>query len=516
MRSDIKAKKARSFETGSTVDLTGYDDTRFFGAKFGIGECRNVIAKITGSDPDLKGEAIVLGAHFDHLGIRNGQILNGADDNASGSAVVMEVARLMAAHNVKPKRTVYFCLWTGEELGLIGSRYWSDNPTAGITMDKVVVNFNMDMVGMGEKIGAPGALNFPEVWDVIKKDMDEDFLELVSASEGGPGGSDHTPFIERGIESMAVMTREGGGHPDYHDTGDDPEKLEADILGKVGQFVLQGTISAANESKTLIVPDRQHIFNGMRWTIMNMNPGLKIPGGASLLKAENPAELSQLILEKIQKMKNPVEESPMARFRRGSAPPPMAKGIAGGHVVDHDTDFLRIAHAALGFGRFDVSGDDGIWFDKGLTEKGQVVFKSMEDSNIVVYLIEPSKETFADVLAKAGKPFVVAGISDFTSQQIATMNEKNVLVCVDFDPRDIDPCVETLEKMKEAFSDRDNLILRFVARKDRDEAKKVLYKKLIDKGWTKQEIYAIGGQGAKRGSRGNLDRFTPPPPPMPF
>ena len=516
LRSDIKAKKVRSFETESMLELKGYDTTQFFGPEFGANECRNTIAKMTGSDPELKNEAIVLGAHFDHLGIRNGQILNGADDNASGSAVVMEVARLIAAHDLKPKRTIFFCLWTGEELGLIGSRFWGDNPTAGMTMDQVVVNFNMDMVGMGEKIGAPGALNFPEVWDVIKKDMDEELISIVSPSEGGPGGSDHTPFIERGITSMALMTREGGGHPDYHDTGDDPEKLEADILGRTAQFVLQGTISAANETGSLVVSDRQHIFDGMRWSITNMNPDLKVGGGMSLVKAKDTAELSALIVNKIKEMKEPADTSPMAMYRRRMVPPPMATGLAGGQVVNYDPNFLFIAHAILGFGRIDVKGDDGIWFDDGLTEKGREIFGMLEDSSIVFYLIEPTKKTFKDVLDTAEKPFIVAEMTDFSKKQIAAMNEKDVLVCVDLDPTDVDGCVNELEVLKKAFGDQDNLILRLMARKDREEATRDLYMKLIGKGWTKEEIYAIGGRGISRGSRGNLDRFVPPPPPMPF
>jgi len=190
LRLDIKEKKSCSFETENDILVSGYEKTDLYGEKFGNHECRNVIAKLTGSDPALKNEYIVLGAHYDHLGVQNGRIYNGADDNASGSAVVMEVARLMVKHNFRPKRTVYFCLWTGEELGLIGSQYWADNPTAGATIEKVVINFNMDMVGRGEQIGAPGALNFPVIWDVIKADMDSTLLSIVSPSEGGPGGSD--------------------------------------------------------------------------------------------------------------------------------------------------------------------------------------------------------------------------------------------------------------------------------------------------------------------------------------
>ena len=82
---------------------------------------KNVLAKIVGSDPELRDEVVVLGAHLDHLGIRYGEVYNGADDNASGSAVVMEAARVMKANNLTPKRTIVFALWGGEERGLLGT-----------------------------------------------------------------------------------------------------------------------------------------------------------------------------------------------------------------------------------------------------------------------------------------------------------------------------------------------------------------------------------------------------------
>ena len=507
MRLEIKDKKSQSFATGIRAEITGFTKTTLYGEKFDNYKCRNVVAKLSGTDPMLRDECIVLGGHFDHLGLRNSQVYNGADDNASGSAVVMEVARMMKQANVKPKRTVYFCLWTGEELGLIGSRYWAKNPTDGVTMDKVVTNFNMDMVGLGDQIGAPGALNFPSIWEVIKKHQDEDIMEAVNASEGGPGGSDHSAFIELGIESMALMTRGGGGHPDYHDTGDDPEKMDKEILRKTAQFVLQGTMNLANESGSLVIKDRQHIYDGMRWNIATINPGIKVSGRWTVVDAKSKDDLTGLILDKVQEMKKPARPSPMRRFRRGMPRGKFNQGLSGPQVFNHDINDMLVAYTILGFGRIDVKGDDGKWLSKGLTDCGRRALAAMEDSSIVLNLVNPPKESFSDVLSSAKKSFLVSGMTHFDTDQISMMNEKNVLVAVDFDPEDVESSVSRLEDLKTRFGDRDNLILNLTSRKSLKEGKKALYRQLIERGWTKKEIYAIGGAGTSRGSLGNLSKL---------
>ena len=509
IQQDIKKKKPGSFATKIKAEIKGSDSSMMFSPELGNNKCRNVIGKITGSDPVLKNEYIVLGGHYDHLGIRNGQIYNGADDNASGSAVVMEVAHLMKKHNIKLKRTVYFCLWTGEELGLIGSRYWTKNPTDGVSMDNVVTNFNLDMVALGDQIGAPGALNFPKVWEVMTRDLDQDILDALQPSEGGPGGSDHSGFIELGIQAVALMTRGGGGHPDYHDTGDDTYKLEPEILRKTGQFVLQATINLGNEGGSLVIAERQIKYDGMRWNIAPISA--EVMGGWSALKVESKADLTKKVNEKITEMKRPAASlSPMMRFRRGG----MGRGgrysvgIPNAEVIGYDVEFLGIAQNVLGFGRIDLKGDDGVWFNNGLTEKGKKAIAGIQDKGVVINLINPTKATFNAVLTAAEKPFIVCGISDFDSDQIAQINDKNVLVAVEFDPADVKGCIESLENMKDKIGDRDNLIIDLKSREGLGDAKKELYMRLFAKGWSKNEIYAISGTGAGRGSRGNFSKLS--------
>ena len=119
---------------------------------------RNILAKISGSDPRLKNEYVILGAHMDHLGVDlSGDIFNGADDNASGTAVVLETARRMALHGPRPKRTVVYILWAAEEKGLLGSKYYHGEPMLSAGKDEDLCQSRH--AGGGERAGRiPGGL----------------------------------------------------------------------------------------------------------------------------------------------------------------------------------------------------------------------------------------------------------------------------------------------------------------------------------------------------------------------
>ena len=203
---------------------------------------RNVLAKLPGGDPKLRDEWIVVGGHYDHLGKGNyagslspgsrGKIHYGADDNASGSAAVLELARVFAAQRDRLRRGMMFHFYSGEELGLFGSRHWVDHPTNGLAAgklaEKVAVMINIDMLGRARdatSISVIGAGSSP----VFKAD-----LEALSAGTGvtvrasaGPtfGGSDHMSFERKRIPVLFFHT---GLHPDYHRVTDTAEKINAE------------------------------------------------------------------------------------------------------------------------------------------------------------------------------------------------------------------------------------------------------------------------------------------------
>lgn len=482
---EIRKKNACSMATGINARLKGYDSIDEYSEELGNNIARNVLAKIEGTDPTLKNEYIIMGGHMDHLGVRDGFVYNGADDNASGTAVTMEVARVLSEADYKPKRTIIFICWCGEELGLIGSEYYTSNPCDGVTMDQVVTYFNMDMVGLGDTIGAPGALNFPSIWEVIKRNQDEDVIAAVEPSTTGPGGSDYSGFISKGIEALGLMTSGGVGHGDYHKPEDDTEKMDPEILRKTGQFVLQGTMNLDKEAEmNLLIENRQWIYDAMRLSIANINPELEDSTWSSI-------DLEDYSTDKLRWQIASVEEKPAKRLE---------VGINNMKLFDGDVELLLAASDALGFGRVDIEGSDGAWIEKGkMTENGLYALGMMEENRIVVNLVSPSPQLLRNVLAQATKPFIVTGFYLLDPQTYDQINKKKVVLGIKFDPANVDGCVEKLEKAKEALGDSDNLILYVTSTARMDEGKKDLYMTLMENGWTKEEIGAGGGGRRYRG-----------------
>ncbi len=178
-------------------------------------------------------------------------------------------------------------------------------------MDHTVAYFNLDMVGMGTVLDAPGALNFPTIWDVIRRDQDEKIMKQVEPGTGGPGGSDHSAFIRRGIEALALMTHGGVGHPDYHQPEDDREKIDPEMLRVTGQFVLQGLMNLADEtSVNLLIARRKELYEGLRMRVANYNPALE---GSSWTLVDLQADSSEALQQEIY---NLVRET----IKKGSAP----------------------------------------------------------------------------------------------------------------------------------------------------------------------------------------------------
>jgi hypothetical protein len=488
MRWDIRNLRPHSMPTGIQARLKGYDTVEKYSKELQNNICRNVLAKLPGTHPELKSQYILVGGHMDHIGIRDGLIYNGADDNASGTAVVLEVARVLAEAGYQPKRTIIFCCWAGEELGLIGSNHYVANPCDGVGMERVVAYFNLDMVGLGDRIGAPGALNFPTLWEVIKRDQDKDVLAVVEPETGGPGGSDHSAFIIRGIKALALMTRGGDGHPDYHRPEDVAEKLDPEILRKTGQFVLQGVMNLADETKVeLIIENRQVLYDAMRFHVANINPELE---GSEWRRID----LEGYHQDKLRWRIASVEERPRKS---------LGTGVANLRLFNGDMDLLLAAGEALGIGRVDVIGSDGQWVRDGeLTEKGRYFIGMMEEHGTVVNLVSPPPQLLRDVLAAANRPFIVTGFYLLDPQTYDAIKKKQVLLGVKFDPADVDGCIERLERARTALGDAGNLVLVITTTDGLDKAKQELYKRLIEKGWQPDEIGRDRrGRARSRGAR---------------
>jgi len=192
---------------------------------------QNVVALLPGTDPALRGEYVVVGAHFDHLGRSSESaqdpeardaIRNGADDNASGTAAVLELARLLARRPVK--RSVVFVTFSGEELGLLGSQYFVEH--APVPIDRLQAMLNFDMVGRlrDGKLLVYGVATSPELPQVVASANAGGAPLAITAIGDGFGPSDHSSFFAKNVPVLHFFT---DLHDDYHRATDDAEKINA-------------------------------------------------------------------------------------------------------------------------------------------------------------------------------------------------------------------------------------------------------------------------------------------------
>ena len=214
---------------------------------------RNVLAKIEGKNPN---EYVIVGAHYDHLGLDplldGDQIYNGADDNASGVAAVLQIARAFLATGVQPERTVIFAFWDGEEKGLLGSEYFVQS-CSFVKQIKGYLNF--DMIGRNNDESKPRHVVYfyteahPVFGDWLKNDIKEYGLKLepnYRPWDRPVGGSDNASFAERDIPVIWYHT---DGHPDYHLPSDHAERINWEKTVDITKASFLNMWNLANEEK---------------------------------------------------------------------------------------------------------------------------------------------------------------------------------------------------------------------------------------------------------------------------
>ncbi|RIK73166.1 MAG: hypothetical protein DCC67_18185 [Planctomycetota bacterium] len=210
----------------------------------------NLLGKLPGVDPGLKNEVVVVGAHYDHVGYGNrrnsngpiGYIHNGADDNASGVAALLEVIDALDRTDWQPRRTIIFAFWDGEEINLLGSRHWVRQPTVPLASVRLAISADMlgrmaggrlEVEGTRTGVGLRKLLSSrrlpPEMW----LDFTWEYKE----------NSDHWPFYEAGIPSLLLHT---GVHEDYHRPSDDVEKLNIEGLRRAAAYALETVCRVAD------------------------------------------------------------------------------------------------------------------------------------------------------------------------------------------------------------------------------------------------------------------------------
>ena len=255
-------KKQRSFS--ATLDI----DIQF--EMNAINEAltaENVLCFIEGSDPELKDEIVVITAHYDHVGIINGEIHNGADDDGSGTVAALEIAESFVKAKQDghgPRRSVLIMTVSGEEKGLLGSEWYADHPV--FPLENTIVDLNIDMIGRVDPaheadsnyvylIGSDRlSTELHEISEKCNGEYTELDLDYTFNAEDDPNRfyyrSDHYNFAKNGIPCIFYFS---GVHEDYHKPTDTPEKIMYEKTAVITRLVFHTAWQIANQDKTIEV-----------------------------------------------------------------------------------------------------------------------------------------------------------------------------------------------------------------------------------------------------------------------
>lgn len=217
---------------------------------------KNVVAVVRGSDPGLKGTYVLVTAHYDHMGRapdgEGDRVYNGANDNASGTAAVIELAGALARLREKPKRTVIFTAVFGEEKGLLGSRYYARHPLFPI--EKTVANINLEQLGRTDDVEGPQiarasltGFDYSDIGETFRKAGELTGITVFKSGNNSDsyfGRSDNQVFAALGIPAHTLSV--GYVFPDYHRPGDHWDKLDYANMEKITRMTALGVLMIAN------------------------------------------------------------------------------------------------------------------------------------------------------------------------------------------------------------------------------------------------------------------------------
>jgi len=434
----------------------------------------NVLGLLPGKDPALKEEIIIIGAHLDHLSVGwDGAIFNGADDNASGIGVILEVARVFHANGFRPDRSILFAAWAGEELGLIGSRYYTNHPLYPLEKSIYV---NLDMVGCGDgDLYVGGMWEFEEFYDYLKKGMREDMKKRLR-HRLDYRGSDHASFLPKGVTAINLRTgnvlteKLDDEHPEYHRPGDDPAIIQPELLQLAAEYNHDILTDLATTRENLFNPIFHAHFIHKDAFVADLHCdtiGRALRGGDLTKDQERghidipklkqgavdlqvfacfvgpPQEETQKhqaakkVFDQIDAVHQFSTDNPDdiqlilspddLRKLRGKRKTGVLIGIEGGYAIENDLRLLRTFHRCgvrmmtlthwLDTDWADASGDPEPQLG-GLTEFGEEVVKEMNRIGMIIDVSHAHDETFWDVIRISQDPVVAShsccrALSDF-------------------------------------------------------------------------------------------------------
>lgn len=236
-----KELKPQSFATGKIFTIKNKTEHH------PEGKCYNVLALLEGSDPVLKNEIIIIGAHLDHLGYCY-TLIPGANDNASGVAVTLGVAEALAKSPVKLKRSILFILFGSEEQGVVGSDYYCQHPV--FPLEKTAAFINMDGVGCGDKLSALAAKNYPEFWAFFREANERYVHRQIRTSYFANLARprlDAARFMWKGVPTISWSAF--GARSYYHNPQDNIDTITPEIMEDLAQILFLGVVKMANAAQ---------------------------------------------------------------------------------------------------------------------------------------------------------------------------------------------------------------------------------------------------------------------------
>ncbi|MFN8208766.1 MAG: M20/M25/M40 family metallo-hydrolase [Bacteroidales bacterium] len=250
---DEKMKPASQALAGMKVTIKTSIDEKLVPAQ-------NVAGFLRGSDPQLSQEVLIIGGHYDHVGFRrehkegDDYIMNGADDNASGTTGVLMTAEAFSRMKNKPARSVLFITFAGEEKGLYGSRAYTEAPL--FPLDKTVGMLNLDMISRNnaDSLFLEGAVMSPDLTNMVLKANEQVGMKLHLGQETYMDGSDHAPFFNKKVPFVFFFA---GLHPDYHTIRDNPNTINAEKGARVSKLVFLTAWMVSNENKHYTVLEKK-------------------------------------------------------------------------------------------------------------------------------------------------------------------------------------------------------------------------------------------------------------------
>jgi Zn-dependent M28 family amino/carboxypeptidase len=254
------------------VDLPGAEVELSVGVERHVVAGRNVLAMVEGSEPALRDEVVIIGAHHDHNGTEGGVVYNGADDDGSGTVGVLAVAAAYARaaeDGVRPRRTIVFAIWDAEERGLLGAWHYTLRPR--FPLEGTAAVLNLDMIGRHQEVPADGgggrfrglepqtAASNANATNILGYSRTPDLAAAVEAANEATAlmlrfrydnnesnllrRSDHWPFLQSGVPAVWFHT---GLHPDYHTPDDDADRIEYEKMTRIVRLVHRTSWAVAN------------------------------------------------------------------------------------------------------------------------------------------------------------------------------------------------------------------------------------------------------------------------------